>query len=388
MKRKFKNMDKVLLILMIVYTILGLIMIFSASSITAVLQLGRNESYFFVRQLIHIILAYIIGITILFLPNSVISKIKSINPLIIIISIIVLFITIFSGETMNGATSWLKIGPIIVQPSEFVKTAVIIYLAFSFSKIRSMNTYYKFLMPFVPCIICCALIAFQPDLGTALILAITCFLIFMSLPLKNNDYKKFKIIAGVGAILVALVFFFGGNMLKNVLTKEEYSRLTYKNPCTRYIEKTGYQVCNGYIAINNGGLFGLGLGNSKQKHLYLPEAYTDFIFPIIVEELGSIGGSIIILGFIYMLYRLLKIAKQSTNITNSLLAYGTFSLILTHLLVNLLGVMAIIPLTGVPLPFLSNGGSFAMNIIVLIFIVLRVSIDNKEQLLKKEINRL
>ena len=388
MKRKIKNMDKLLLFLMIFYTILGLIMIFSASSITAVLQYGKNESYFFIRQLIYVIFAYFIGLFILFIPNRLFKSLGKIKSLIMISSLMILFITLFAGNTTNGATSWLKIGPISIQPSEFVKTLTIIYLAFSFNKLNTMNTYYKFLMPFVPCIICCFLIALQPDLGTALILAITCFLIFMSLPLKNNDYKKLKIIAGVCAIFVGFLFFFGSNFLEKALTKEQYSRLTFSNPCSRYTEKTGYQVCNGYIAINNGGLFGLGLGNSKQKYLYLPEAYTDFIFPIIVEELGSIFGAVIILGFIIMLYRILKIAKQSSNLSNSILAYGTLSLIVTHLLVNLLGVMAIIPLTGVPLPFLSNGGSFAINIIILMFIVLRVSIDNKEENLKNEINRL
>ena len=388
MKRKIKNMDKLLLFLMIFYTILGLIMIFSASSITAVLQYGKNESYFFIRQLIYVIFAYFIGLFILFIPNRLFKSLGKIKSLIMISSLMILFITLFAGNTTNGATSWLKIGPISIQPSEFVKTLTIIYLAFSFNKLNTMNTYYKFLMPFVPCIICCFLIALQPDLGTALILAITCFLIFMSLPLKNNDYKKLKIIAGVCAIFVGFLFFFGSNFLEKALTKEQYSRLTFSNPCSRYTEKTGYQVCNGYIAINNGGLFGLGLGNSKQKYLYLPEAYTDFIFPIIVEELGSIFGAVIILGFVIMLYRILKIAKQSSNLSNSILAYGTLSLIVTHLLVNLLGVMAIIPLTGVPLPFLSNGGSFAINIIILMFIVLRVSIDNKEENLKNEINRL
>lgn len=184
------------------------------------------------------------------------------------------------------------------------------------------------------------------------------------------------------------MFAMGSDILKGALTEEQLSRFVYKNPCARYSEKTGYQVCNGYIAINNGGLFGVGLGNSTQKYLYLPEAYTDFIFPIIVEELGSITAGIIIIGFIIMLYRILRIAKSSETLTGSLLAYGTFSLITAHLLVNLLGVMAVIPLTGVPLPFLSSGGSFVFNLIVLLFITLRVSIENKNIRLKKEINNL
>ena len=388
MKSKFKNMDKFLFLLILIYTILGLVMVFSASSITAVLQYGQSESYFFFRQLFFVVIAYICGFIILFMPYGLIRNLKKTSKIISFIAIGILALTLICGETINGATSWLKIGPVQIQPSEFVKTLTILFIAFSFNNPRKMFKGYKFLIPFIYAVICVALIAAQPDLGTAMILAITCFLMFISLPLNDKNYKKIKITAGVCAIIVGCLFFMGSDILKNVLTEEQLSRLTYTNPCTRYTEKTGYQVCNGYIAINNGGLLGLGLGNSKQKYLYLPEAYTDFIFPIVVEELGSIVASIIIIGYLIMLYRILKIAKSSETISESLLAYGTFSLILSHLLVNLLGVMAIIPLTGVPLPFLSNGGSFAFNLIILLFMVLRVSIENKNIRLKKEINNL
>ena len=388
MKSKFKNMDKFLFLLMIVYTVLGLVMVFSASSITAVLQYKESESYFFVRQLFYIILAYIIGFIILFLPNKTINAFKKTSKVLALGSIGILFITLVAGETINGATSWLKIGPIQIQPSEFVKTTMILFVSFSFNNIRKMFKGYKFLVPFIYSGFCILLIAMQPDLGTAMILAGVLFLMFISLPIKDKKYAKFKILAGALVVVVATLFFIGGDLLKNILTEEQLSRLTYSNPCTRYSEKTGYQVCNGYIAINNGGLFGLGLGNSKQKYLYLPEAYTDFIFPIVVEELGSIVASFIIIGYLIMMFRILRIAKSSETLTDSLLAYGTFSLILIHLLINLLGVMAIIPLTGVPLPFLSNGGSFAFNLIILLFITLRVSIENKNLKLKKEISRL
>ena len=388
MKTKFKNMDKLLFFLMIVYTIFGLIMIFSASSITAVLQYGQYESYFFVRQLFYIILAYICGFFILFVPNSFINKIKKTSKLLSIISITLLSITLVSGETLNGATSWLKIGSIMIQPSEFVKTLMILFIAFYFNTNKKIKSEYGFLWPFIYAVLCVLLVAFQPDFGTAMILGITCFIMFICLPFRDIKYKKIKLLAGVAVIIVGFLFFMGSDVLKNVLNEEQLSRLTYKNPCTRYIEKTGYQVCNGYIAMNNGGLLGLGLGNSKQKHMYLPEAYTDFIFPIIVEELGSIGGVIIILGFVIMLFRILMISRKSETLTGSLIALGTFALILAHLLINLLGVTAIIPLTGVPLPFLSNGGSFALNLIILLFIVLRVSIENNNLKIKREISRL
>lgn len=388
MKSRFKNMDKFLFLLIIVYTILGLVMIFSASSMTAVLQYGQSESYFFMRQLFFVIMAYIAGFIILFMPNKLINLLKKSHKLIVIAAIALLSLTILAGKTINGVTSWFSIGPLTIQPSEFVKTMTIMFIAFAFHNPKKIFKKYKFLMPFVYGVLCVLLIAMQPDFGTAMILAITCFFMFLSLPLNNKNYSKLKIIGGTFAIVCCTLFFFGSDILKTILNEEQLSRLTYQNPCTRYSEKTGYQVCNGYIAINNGGLFGVGLGNSTQKYLYLPEAYTDFIFPIVVEELGSIASSLIIIGFLIMLYRILKIARESETLTGSLLAYGTFSLITAHLLINLLGVMAIIPLTGVPLPFLSNGGSFALNLIILLFITERVCIENKSRKLRREIENL
>ncbi len=388
MKSKFKNMDKFLFILILIYSILGLVMVFSASSMTAVLEYGQSESYFFVRQLFFVILAYIAGFIILFIPNKLINLFKSMSKIIAYVAIGVLLFTLFFGKTINGATSWFQLGPISIQPSEFVKTMTILFISFSFRNTTKMFRGYKFLIPFIYGVICVALIAAQPDLGTAMILAAICFFMFLSLPLKDRNYSKLKIVAGTAAIICGCLFFFGSDILKKVLTDEQLSRLTYTNPCTRYSEKTGYQVCNGFIAMNNGGLFGAGLGNSKQKYLYLPEAYSDFIFPIVVEELGGIVASLIIIGFVVMLFRILKIAREAETLTGSLLAYGTFSLITAHLLINLLGVLAIIPLTGVPLPFLSSGGSFALNLIILLFITERVCIESKSRKLKREIANL
>ena len=164
--------------------------------------------------------------------------------------------------------------------------------------------------------------------------------------------------------------------------------LTFQNPCSRYTETTGYQVCNGFIAINNGGLFGVGLGNSTQKYLYLPESHTDFIYPIIVEELGLIFGIFIIIAYFIMLLRILKIARNSENLRCSVIAYGTFWFLTLHILINLLGVLALIPLTGVPLPLLSYGGSFTVNIIVMLFLVQRVKIENEINKTKREIKAL
>ena len=382
MKNITKKIDMPLLIVTMILVILGLVMIFSASSISSVLQYNVSEYYFFIRQLIFIIVGLVGGMILLKIP---LKKYKYIYKTLMILIIIALAGLFVWGSITNNAQSWYKFGPISIQPSEFAKTIIVLYLALYYGTHKYQKREYDFVYPFILCGIPVVLILAQPDLGTAAIIGFTMFFIFMSLPFgKNHTYKMLKIVATCGIIVVACVLLFGGKFL----TKEQASRLTFQDPCTRYTEKTGYQVCNGMIAMNNGGLFGVGLGNSTQKYLYLPESHTDFIFPIIVEELGAISGVVIILLYMILLYRLLCIAKNASNIVGSIIAYGTFLLILTHIFINFLGILALIPLTGVPVPFLSYGGSFTLNLIILIFLCERVAIESKDAKLKRELERI
>ena len=140
---------------------------------------------------------------------------------------------------------------------------------------------------------------------------------------------------------------------------------------------TGSQVCNGYIAINNGGLTGVGLGNSTQKYLYLPEPYTDFIYAIIVEELGVIVGIIILLLYMVLLYRILMIGRKSFTTRGALICYGVAGYIFIHIAVNLTGMFGLFILTGVPLPFMSYGGSFTWSLLGALTLVQRVNIENR-----------
>ena len=240
------------------------------------------------------------------------------------------------------------------------------------------------MLPIILSAIGIGLVAIQPDLGTAIIIAGIFGLLILYLPIKTKVYNLLKI-SGVIAVCFLVIFV---ALSGNLLTKEQADRLNFKSPCTRYTEKTGYQVCNGFIAISNGGLFGKGLGNSTQKYLYLPEAHTDFIFPIIVEEIGVLGASVVILMYVLLLFRLLKISKEASTIRGSIIAYGTFCYILLHLAVNFLGILALIPLTGVPVPFLSYGGSFLMNVLFLMFVIERIAIEtniNKEEMALRRI---
>ncbi len=379
MKSKLKEMDKTLLFLMLAFTIFGLIMIFSASSITAVLYNGLSEHHYFKKHLYIIIASWSFGGLVLFYPTY---KYKFWGPFGIVAITIALIGLFPYGTLTNNVRSWYDLGFFSFQPSEFAKSIIIVFLAVSLDKIYREKNYSlnKIMTPFIFVLVIFGLTFFQPDLGTACIIGGIAFLIFISLPFKDKKVNNLKKIGFLVVILASLFMIFGDE----ILNAEQSSRLTFRAPCTRYMDKTGYQVCNGFIAISNGGLIGTGLGNSTQKYLYLPEAYTDFVFPVIIEEWGAIIGIFIIMLYLILLYRILKIAKSATNLRGSIIAYGTFSFLLLHLLINFLGILAFIPLTGVPVPFLSYGGSFYINIMFMLFLTQRVQIETN-QFKKKEV---
>ena len=379
MKKIFNKLDKKLLLLILVFTIFGLVMVFSASSISAVLYNKVEETYFFKRQAFIAIGMWFVGI--FFILRIPTSKYKILAKSYFFLILLILALIFPYGTITNSAKSWFQIGPVRVQPSEFFKSAMILYFGVYFEKLIQKKDFdnKRVMWPIILSVIGIGLVAIQPDLGTAIIIAGIFGLLILYLPIKTKAYNFFKT-SGVITICVLVLFV---ALSGNLLTKEQADRLNFKLPCTRYTEKTGYQVCNGFIAISNGGLFGKGLGNSTQKYLYLPEAHTDFIFPIIVEEIGVSGASIVILMYILLLFRLLKISRESSTIRGTIIAYGTFCYIILHLAVNFLGILALIPLTGVPVPFLSYGGSFLMNVLFLMFVNERIAIEtniNKENL--------
>lgn len=381
MKNLIQKMDKPLLILTILYSILGLVMILSASSVSAVLRYNVSSSYFFIRQLIFVVASFIIGF--LFVLRFPTSKYKYVTPFLVFGMLAALAGLFIYGQITNGAQSWYDLGLFNLQPSEFAKSVIVIYMAVFYSKsLKKKKALYYNLIPVAIAILFFILILMQPDLGGAIIVAGISFFLFNIVPIDKQGKTKIIKVVGIGAILIGVLLLYNGTEFLNAM---QMSRLEFKNPCSRYQEKTGYQVCNGFIAIHNGGLLGSGLGNSTQKYLYLPEAHTDFIFPILVEELGLLMGILVIIGYGLILYRILKIAKMADNPRGAILAYGTFLLLLMHLLINLMGVLALIPLTGVPLPFLSYGGSFTINVIIMLFVVQRVAIETKSNQAKREI---
>ncbi len=386
MKNKFAKMDKPLLILTILLCSMGLIMVFSSSMAAAILRYNKEPTYFFIRQLIFLGLAFGGGIIVLQIPTK---YYKTLSYFFVIGIIVVLTLLLFYGKLTNHAQSWFYIPGtgFAIQPSEFAKSAIIIFMAVFYNILikRKVSNVYLYLIPLFIVGIIALLILMQPDFGSAAILVAIAFCIFISVPIAKSNLPKIMLILGIGAIILGVALLYSG---AEILNSEQMKRFNFQNPCQRYKEDTGYQVCNGYIAINNGGLTGVGMGNSTQKFLYLPESHTDFIFAVLVEELGLLTGIGVLLVYALLLYRILKIAKNAYNLRNSILAYGTFWLIAFHIIINLCGMLSILPLTGVPLPFLSYGGSSTINFVAMIFVTERVAIENNDTKYRLEMKKL
>lgn len=370
MRKILKYMDKPLFFASMILFILGLIMVFSASNVTAYMSHAVSPYNYFLKQAAFLLIGFILFFFILKF-NTKSYGVFSWG--LLLLSIASLVLVLFIGAAKNKAISWFDLGPISIQPSEFAKVITVVFLAnyYDTGKDR-LSSWGKTLFPIAVCALVAGLIFIQPDLGTTIIYVAIVGLIFLVEPIQKEI--KFKtIFISCGLLFLAVMVLLGTG--KGLLLERQMERFDYSNPCDKILEN-GSQVCNCYIAINNGGLTGVGLGNSTQKYLYLPEPYTDFIFAIIVEELGVITGVFIILMYIFILFRILLIGRKSPNNRGAVLCYGIAVYIFLHIAINLLGIMGLMPLTGVPLPFMSYGGSFTICLIAALAIVQRVSVEN------------
>lgn len=389
MKALFKNlksliskMDKPLLIITILFFLFGLLNIVTASSREAVVRYEVSAYYYFFKQLQMLIIGLVLSYVILNLKTKVYKNLILFGYIAVLGLVISLF---FFGKEVNGAINWLPIPGIgTLQPSELAKPIIIVSLAVLFeqnySLLRSNNPkrYNKIGIMLIVMFLIPALVFIQRDLGSALIILGIVGILFLSSPIRRIDkLRTISLIVGVGIVGVALVFLKQGYFL----SEAQLARFDFFNPCSKY-ETTGYQVCNGFIALNDGGLFGLGIGKSKQKYSYIPEPHTDSIFAIIGEEYGVLKCVFIFLAYIFVLFRILKIATNATTLRGRYICLGIATYIFLHIFINLGGLFGIIPLTGVPLPFLSYGGTFAISLMCSLAVVQRIHIETKLEKIK------
>ena len=360
----------VLLVVVLGLTLLGFVMIYSASSISAITEEGGEASYL-VDQLVFAI----IGIAAAFVLWKVIPyEVWATNVIWIVwgVAIALLFLTAVMGIAALGAQRWLVLGPISLQPSEFAKIAIVLMAAYQFSNLRAgLSDIRQFITTILVCVILPTmfLYATQSDLGTTVIIAagILAVMWFGEVPLR-------VVLITVGALAVFAV-------LAVVLSSYRSDRFLFLNPWNDGDNGrgNGYQLVHSYYAIAEGGLFGVGLGNSREKFLYLPESETDFIFSIICEELGMVGALAVIAAFIVLLWAGLRIARAASTDFGSMMAGSLIVMLVFQAFLNIGCAIGVFPTTGKPLPFISSGGSSLIASFMMVGLILAVSEGSSRQ---------
>lgn len=374
--KTLRHLDRWLLLSSVILFVFGLVMVFSSSNVAAFMRYSASPYRFVVKQALFLLAGIIFACIAIRFSTKFYGFISW--PGLLIITIILAAVLLY-GKLSHGAVSWIEIGPFTFQPSEFAKIIMIVWMA-SFYDINrhKLNTYKVSLFPLLLCSIIVGLILLQPDMGTAIIFVGIVAFIFLLVPIDTKIKVKTCLIVLLFVILGIIGIVLSGN---NLVFQHQINRFNFHNPCSEEnFYDQGNQVCNGYIAMNNGGLFGKGLGNSTQKYLYLPDSHTDFIFPIIVEELGLLTAYFILLLYLILLFRIVIIGRKSNNNRNAIMCYGIAFYIFLHIVINLMGVMGMMPMTGVPLPFISYGGSFTICLVVALTIVQRISIENNSKI--------
>ena len=358
---KNKNIDLALLISVIAISIFGIIMIYSSSNIWAEYKFNDAFKYLKMQGLF-----LIVGIVLMIIISKIPYKyyLDKANIILVICFVLLILVLIPGiGKIRNGSRSWFGVGGLGIQPSEFMKLALIIFISKYLHKNERNNiSIKKDILPILfITLLTFGLIMLQPDFGTGVIIVMSIIGILFISGLK----MKFFIIAGLVGVVGAVVLI--------LIAPYRFERiLSFINPWVDPLG-TGFQAIQSLFAIGPGGLLGLGLGNSIQKHFYLPEPQTDFIFAIISEEFGFLGVLIVSALFLTIIYRGMKISLNAKDLFSKYLSFGiTFSLAFQALL-NLMVVVSLIPITGVTLPFLSYGGSSLLITLCSMGILLNIS---------------
>lgn len=351
--------DRPLLIAVIFLVVIGLMAIFSASAPKCI-DMGLNPARFLFMQLAGVVAGFI-GLK--FLSNFHYKKLIAFTLPFTIFVIAMLILVKIAGTTVNGAQRWINIGPLSLQPSEFAKPAVVLLLAAVFSKDTIIMDNNKIVTAFIPILIMIALIFTQPNLSMVILLLATSVAIYLCAG------GSLQLIIWGGAMMIPLL------LLKGLKGYQSSRITTWLHPEADPLG-AGYNIIQSLIAFASGGLYGVGYGSSKQKLAWLPEAHTDFIFAVIGEEHGFIGCLLIICLFWTILQRGFMIATKCQDMYGKLLALGlTFSICFQGFL-NMWVASSFVPATGVPMPFISYGGSSVMVSLWMVGILLNISKDN------------
>lgn len=359
-RKKQQRPNYLLALLVFVLAVFGLIMIYSASVVVSYQNFGYNY-YYLNKQAISLA----VGLILFFVALNIDYRFWQKNAFWMFIVSIIMLIAVFVpgiGLNLGGSSRWINLG-VSIQPSEIIKLTLIFYLAAWLSKKEDkIRDFQGGFIPFVAVIaIVGALIMKEPDMGTTIVVAAIAGAMFFT----------------AGGLLTHIGVGVAGTFgLFWILIKSSAYRmqrfLVFLNPSDKALG-AGYHINQALLAIGSGGLFGLGFGQSKQKYLYLPETHIDSIFAIIVEELGFLRSSLVIIAFIAIGVIGYKIARSAPDMFSRLVAVGITTWIIFQAFLNISTMLGLVPLTGVPLPFISYGGSALIITLIAIGILLNIS---------------
>ena len=387
-----------ILIPYLILSIIGLIVVYSTTSALAIqsgvssIRMVRTQGLFFILSLLTIALIYKFSLK--FLRN------KKVLAFVIFIEVILLILSRFITDTVNGAHGWLTIaGMFSIQPAEYLKVLLVWYLALIFSKRQDEIRDYDYQAlthnEWIPrnlndwrwlTLILIGIVVIMPDLGNATILALT---VLIMITASGVGYRWFTsllgLVVGASTIVLGSIWIIGVDRVAKIpvfgYVAKRFS--AFFNPFND-LSGAGHQLANSYYAMSNGGWFGLGLGNSIEKQGYLPEAHTDFVFAIVIEELGFVGASLILALLFFLILRIILVGIRAKNPFNSMMAIGIGGMILVQTFINIGGISGLIPSTGVTFPFLSQGGNSLWVLSVAIAFVLNIDASEKRAKMEQE----
>lgn len=388
MRQKLHHLNYNILVPYILLVVFGIVMVYSASS-DILLVNGFNPAIYGIRQAIYAFCAiFLVGALCFFLKLDIFKSRRFVAGFLAICLLMLFYLICLklikgSAAAVNGSVGWIDLKIIKIQPLEIAKLSLVIYLAYfldrhdgSFKKGHIIQNLSR---PAILAAFMMFLVILEPDFGGTAVLAMIVIVMFSvsGVPAKN----AVLCLIGIGISVFLLIFLIIKWNPEFLQESYQYRRfLSFLHPF-ELEQKGGAQLVNSYYAIHNGGLLGVGLGNSMQKRGYLPEPYTDFILAIIAEEIGVIGA-LLVLGLIfYLIFSIMEVGNKASSQFNALVCFGIATIIFTQTFFNVGAVLGLLPITGVTLPFISYGGSSLLVLSAAIGIVLNISANER---IKKE----
>lgn len=373
-KNDNKNLDFGMFITIIILLCSGIVMVASASSYYALSNYG-NSNYFLVRQLLYGVVGFV---SMIIISKIDYRKYKKWGYLLYILCLILLVLVLTPlGQTRNGAKRWLGFGALVFQPSEIMKIGLVIGMStYMYLNYKKLNTLKGYIVPSIMLVLVVGIMFLQKHLSGTIVMVVAAFSIIFASGIKIK--LRYIVLGGIFIIGILALFILmpSGKSSENKGSFRLDRIVSFLNP-EEDIKGGNWQAAQSLYAIGSGGVFGRGLGQSRQKYLWLPEAQNDFIFSVVGEELGFIGTFAILVLFTFFIYRGYRIAITAKDMYGALLATGITSAFALQILVNIAVVTCTVPVTGMPLPFFSYGGTALFINLCTMGILLNISRHSK-----------